>query len=430
MSNYSSKQQLNKITQSFSKTFNIKLSKVRNQIAKDEGFKCYEALAASLPDEMKENEVKEDKRVFPEGIANVQKRPGMYYGDLKHNDLFNQVFELFVGNYKSNKSSKINVSIKRNAEITISDDSKDLEDLIFQETIDKNGNKKNNFDHLMEEECQKNAEYFKKGITVNGNSFRYLIFVNALSSFFNISYKEDNKFFSYSFEDGILVRRKIKSKDLTNGLHISFKINLKYFKREEINELDLERDKWEDKSVRELISTDILKFISDTENLNRGLSINLNFYDKNKRFYFQDDNKNIFNHYFYRDKLKLVDSESLSYMTLSKKETNSNFSVDAIFANFNDDSDFICHTYINDEYIEINDMNRHLRKEFLKSKSNYENGLKKAIKHYSDRYDVPDDFKGVKAILLVNKNENEPIEKYADIFTRRTEEEIFNILTK
>ncbi len=424
MSNYNTRTQLNKITQSFSKTFNIKLSKVRNQIAKDEGFKCYDALVASLP-----NDIKEDKRIYPEGIANIQKRPGLYFGTLKHNELFNQIFETFVGNFKSNKSSKIKVLINKNAEISISDNSQGIEDFIFQNIKEKNSDNKNNFNHFMKSEVEDSLEYFKTGVTVNNNSFRYLILVNALSSFFNISYKENNKFFSYSFEDGILVKRKIKSKNLTNGLHISFKINLKYFRQEEISELDLERDHWEDKRVRELLTPDVYKIISSTTKLNKGLHIDLNFYNKNKHSYFHDNHKAIFHRHFYTNKMELVGCKPLDYMTLSNKDNNSNFSVSAIFVNSNDNSDFICHTYINDEYIEINDMNRHLRKEFLKSKLNYENGLKKSIKHFSDKFVVPDDFKGVKAILLVNKNENEPRKKYSDIFDRRTEEEIFNLLT-
>lgn len=424
MSNYSSKQQLNKITQSFSKRFNIKLSKVRNQIAKDEGFKCYEALADSLPDE-----IKEDNKIYPEGIANVQKRPGMYFGSLKHNELFNQVFETFVGNFKSNKSSNIKVCIKRNAEISISDNSQGIDEFIFQEIKEKNNNNKNYFNHFITSEIENSLEYFKTNITVNGTSLSSLIFVNALSTFFNISYKENNKFFSYSFEDGILVKRKIKSRDLTNGLHISFKVNLKYFKQEDINELDLEYDHWEDKRVRELLTGDIYKIINNSTELNKGLNIDLNIYNNMGLSYFHDDHKAIFHRHFYTNKMALIGIKPLDYMTISKKDDNSNFSVSAIFVNSNDNSDFICHTYINDEYIEINDMNRHLRKEFLKSKLNYENGLKKSIKYFSDKFFVPEDFKGVKAILLVNKNENQPRKKYSDIFDRRTEKEIFNLLT-
>jgi hypothetical protein len=99
MTKFNSRQQYNQITQSFSKIFDIKLSKVRHKMSTEEGFKDVNAHMASLPECIKNESLNNDDislyGFFP--FANYTK------GEIDYNDLN----LMLIRNFETAKFEKI-----------------------------------------------------------------------------------------------------------------------------------------------------------------------------------------------------------------------------------------------------------------------------------------------------------------------------------
>lgn len=216
MSKYVTQENLKEITKSISEIFNIKLHRVRHKIAINEGFKNHEAHIKSLPSRepsiveiIPETPLKEYSQI----IKDIQEE-GDYYNSLSYDNLYTSVFDIVFGSIASNikllnEKRLINVELNSVYEmITVSTQS----DLINVEGFDGEDKMeffKNYFTgdtykynkRSIEDEIPKNLYFHKNG----ESSFQRLFFANAVSSFLNFRYQDEEFIYKLKYEDGILV---------------------------------------------------------------------------------------------------------------------------------------------------------------------------------------------------------------------------------
>jgi DNA gyrase/topoisomerase IV subunit B len=390
MSNYKTKEQLNKITQSFSQIFDIKLSKVRHKIALKEGYTCHEAHLASLQNEPQSLETLLES--YPDVSTNslinkVKERSGMFLDTCQYNELVHNAFDVFVGNFKSNKSSEINLIVEDNEMVTIFDNSTNLEQSIFDNNEDFNV-----FNSIMPLNISE-----KTNINVNDFGINKLFIINALSENFDVCYKDKNSFFNFSFKEGEVSRNKHFNESVSEGLHIRFKINKSYLEEDSEGSRNIDIEKLYSK-------------IQDSSFLNKGLEINVSTPFKEKEKYMNSDNVSIFNKHFNEENIPLGEFD-----TISRKSAKNNLSIEAVLVDYEDDSDFECRSYMNDK--------------FMEQGGKQEEGFKKALKNTFKKYNINEDLKGIKAILLINVHSYNTTNNRLKVTSKGTEKEVFNLIT-
>jgi DNA gyrase/topoisomerase IV subunit B len=369
MSKYNSKEQLNKITQSFSKIFDIKLSKVRHKVSLDEGFKSYEAHLKSF----EKKEIKEETKI-PDSysissadlfklsmVESIQQRPGMYVGYLKsfYQDIFDTIFLYSVKDFKMGFCDIIDVKFNKNKEIEISDNSSRDLTCYFEHDISI-------FEKGMGyEKSEENEIPFPYGDS-NLSSF---IIVNALSIEFKLVYKTKTHVYEREYEKGKLINNSKKEKSINDnecGLFTKFKINE-----------DLIEEKQDIKTI--------FSEISKTSMLNQGLTVNVTDMNSNKVVYFEKSSKGLFNKK-YKNKFK-----KLKMIEIFSKDKETNCSISVCFINDHSDDSFECDSYINDYFTSLG--------------GEHEKEIKEFISNHSYKYGVDSNLKGIKAVLIVNLND-------------------------
>ena len=393
MSNYTTDLQLNKITQSISKIFDIKLSKVRHKVALEEGYKTHEAHIASLPKEQQKLKNFNGKYDIsdlniPSIMDQIKNRTGMFLDNAKSIEVFDIIFKTSVYNFKSNKCTEINVSITEDGYITISDDSKKISPLLFD-----NSNEKNIFNGLFNGLFY-SEDYWDDTISHTYYSIKSFYIVNALSKSFEVKYKNATDSYEYKFKNSVkesttIIENKSNS-DL--GLSTRFKIDFTYLEEKKLN------------------IEDILKSISRSVTLNKGLKVNLTLPDNSVFKYEITDNSEIlFTDYY------VLNSNHINLDVITKTNTKTNASVTAIFVDSLTNEDFSCQSYINDIH--------------TPEGGTHEKGLIDTLTELQVQYCFKKDLKGVKAILLVNDNDYTLSNNMRKLISRDTRKTVYNLLT-
>lgn len=378
MSNYNTKEQLNKITQSFSQVFDIKLSKVRHKIAIKEGFTCHESHIDSLAHE----QIKiPEKLAF---IQSIQKRPGMYLGDSSKSVLFNLIIDAFTSSFKNKYSSSVNIEIDKNEMIKISDNSIGLHEDLF----------KNEFEDLFSSfPTFTNNKYDENNIRVNFNDLYSLYMLPALCLNFDVAYKEGNNFYSSSFKEGEKIKTSYFNSKIDDGFHIRFKMNEAYLPE------DLENFDTNSVYVK-------LQKLSD---LNKNLSLKFKNKYGNTANYYSKCISNIFNDSF---DIK----EPLLEKTFISKKNDKNMEAEVVFVETRGKEDFECVSYVNDKRMEQG--------------GSHEKGLELYLKEHLKVNKKPSDLKGVKALILLNIDSYDLSNSGLRVVSRKTKKDVYDLLSQ
>lgn len=388
MSNYSSVEQFKKITQSFSKIFDIKLNNVRHKVSIEEGYKNTNAFIASLPEVDSLQSVDEGENeiyIKPTLIESVQLRPGLFIKS-DSSEVFDIAFDTFIGNFKSNKCNEINVTTNPNGMIEISDNSKNIFESYFSNTNDKS---------IFNTICDfnYNDEYFNNIIESNMNNISNWYIINAMSETFIVSYKTKDSFYSINFKNGKINQDKITNNDaISLGMSIKFKLD---FSRFEENSYDFDK---------------IYLKMQESARSNPGLQLHIL------------NNSNHMTNYL----LKYQSTEDMfnsMFKYTSPKHRTTNFSfVDSktnesvlfSFIKTQSNKPFKCISFIND----IN----------TPAGGTHVQGFVAALKDLSDNYSLSKDLRGVEAILIVNSHDFELSVSNSKLISRNIKKDVYSYI--
>lgn len=375
MSKYTSKEQLNHITQSISKMFDIKLSNVRHKVSLHEGYKCHEAHIASLPSDVYETEfhvkhIADGTKTDDEtncvqilGRLNmVRLHPTMYMGG-DVNNLFNIAFDVFISNFKSKKCTQINIDLSSNLSFSISDNSTGLFPDFFVSS-----NEKPSIFQGGELSCP--ASYHRNIIPVSFNGIGDLYILNALSSSSTIRYNNSTLDYNLAYKNGKQILETVMGYTHGNpneyGLYTAFTIDreIPLFKNQSFD-IDAIYDKIKLASI-----------------LNPGLKIIIKKSDTISEILHNTDSSFPLFSKHYRE-LNLDDCQ-----TICKTDESSRVDLCVGLFETDDGSEFSCFSYINDHFTP--DGGTHVK------------GLISALNEFPYKEFLPDNLIGVKAVLMVN----------------------------
>lgn len=375
MSNYTSQEQLKKITRSFSEIFDIGLGKVRHKTALKEGFKSHEAHMSSLPKLKTTMQETEIDIILPEKsklIQSVQMRPGIFGNLLTETNMYSGTFDTVFGSLVSNlkslggkkdllialDSDKKTVNIKINTSKIVSEDFDSEKDKIdFFKKYLVNGSR----DYMNSFSFGKDDASFRYKIN---SSFDSLFFVNALSKEFELVYKtNDGIRHQLNYENGLLVNELItKENTKEEVLNISFKLNDKHCYQ------------GEDFSIEHMI-----KLIKDFNGINENITIECRSNEDDFKMLKLTGSsiEKLFHNKFNglkRCKLRQIESKPVEGTCRHLK---------VAYVKTKTDEDFECVSYVNDLY--------------TRSGGTHEKALKKYLKReFKDNKDL----KGIKAVMI------------------------------